>query len=441
MNGASLSLRRWHGGLLQFNCAALSMKKLFDKLSSLGLPAANISLRGLSLVARFALTLFMARYFTLGEIGLFGLFYSAAAAAPAFLGFGMNYFLNREIVGIPFDSALRRLRDRVAVSVAVATFVVFAFWLFEVAGAIPSITHLALLCPILILEAVALDIHYSLISLKRPLLANSLLFVRSAVWVFPYIVVAAVFPQSRNLGVLLWWWLAAIGVSFAVLAWHMRSWPWAEAGCYGFDVAWFRKTLAKSKLIYASDIGIVGTMFADRYILGSLSGLQQVGVFVFFWTIANSVQVLVGTAISQIVVPHMVEAHAAGGHAALHQILKRKTAEAAGLGIALSFMAIVAVYLVVPYLGHQEFGANINLLLILLVAAIIRSVSDVWNVALYSAGKDAAWAWINIFGLISTSLACFVGLNLAGMLGLAVATVVVAVLQWFARVYFLSTNR
>ena len=77
----------------------------------------NIGLRGLGLVSRFALMIYIAKYLDLDFVGAFGLVYGALAILPVFLGFGLNYRLNREIVELPIEDAGRRMRDRLSVTV------------------------------------------------------------------------------------------------------------------------------------------------------------------------------------------------------------------------------------------------------------------------------------------------------------------------------------
>ncbi|MFX9169486.1 hypothetical protein ABTN79_19710, partial [Acinetobacter baumannii] len=60
---------------------------------------ANMVIRGLGLVGRFVLTLAVARFCGLAATGVFGLVQGAAGSLPAVTSFGLNYMMNREIIG------------------------------------------------------------------------------------------------------------------------------------------------------------------------------------------------------------------------------------------------------------------------------------------------------------------------------------------------------
>jgi O-antigen/teichoic acid export membrane protein len=397
----------------------------------------NLSLRALSLVGRFVLAMFMARYFQLAEIGLFGLIYSATAVTPALLGGGINFFLNREIVRLDHGEALLRVRDRLLLSLAAAS--ILGIIIFGIASLTDVLQGIPVLWFVLVLifEVVAFDLHYSLISMKRPLLANGLLFVRSASWTFPFVMLAFPFPEIRSLEALLQCWLMASLLGAAIFVGVSKNWHWPTFRDRNFDAGWFKSVLGRSKLVYLSDIAIVGLMFADRYVLGLLDGLEAVGVFVFFWTIANSVQVLIATAVSQIALPHMVDAHTEGGRCALLALVKRKAMEAGVLGGGLSGVVCLVFYFVVQNLDKPQFLTYFWLLPMLLLVAIIRSISDVLNSALYSAGKDLAWASLNIFTCAFLVGAQYVGGLVVGVFGIVAAGLFVAFIQVISRCYFL----
>lgn len=406
----------------------------------LSLPILNLSLRSASLCARFALTLFMAKYLTLEEIGLFGLFFSATAAGPAVLGLGMNFFLNRELVKRPESVRLNLLRDRLVVSAISACIVSLTVLAIAAVFFNEYLNYFYIFFFIFIIEVLCLDLHFSLMILKKPLQANYLLFVRSALWVLPFVVISYFDSSYRNLIAVMLFWLGGLTISVIATIGVTKGWNWSSYKIINFEGSWFKEVIRKNKLVYVAEIGIAGTMFADRFVLGAESNLNQVGIFVFFWTVSNAVQVLSSSAVSQLALPYMLEAFKKGGAISVRKIIHKKSVNAIILASFLSLAAFSTIYLVMPIIGRPELTTNLNLLIVLLISTTIRSVSDVWSAGLYSVCFDKPWAYINIFGFISSLIFSYTGVIYFGLVGVAASTLIVSVLQLLGRSCFFELS-
>jgi O-antigen/teichoic acid export membrane protein len=406
----------------------------------IALPFLNLVLRLSSLSARFALTLFIAKYLTLAELGLFGLLYSATAAGPALFGFGMNFFLNRELVSRSESHRLDLLRDRLLVSATTAaTASLFALGIsFILLDEHPK--YFYFFAAIFTLETVCLDFHYSLLILKKPLFANSLLFIRSSVWVLPFIVAAYMDPAFRNLDTVLAFWLSGALFSIGLTIRFTRSWKWTSYNENGFETHWFKQVLRKNTLVYASDIGIVGTMFADRFVLSSSSDLQQVGIFVFFWSLANAIQILTNSAVSQIALPYILDAYNRLGVKGVRKIMHEKSIQALSLASAMSILIFFIVYMVLPLIGRGELSENMPLFAILLGSTTIRAISDVWSAGLYGIHRDKAWAISNLAGLFLSVVSSYFGIVYFGLIGLTTSIFIVSFLLLILRAHFLLSS-
>lgn len=388
--------------------------------------ALNAGIRAFSLLARFALAAYLAKYYALEDVGLYGIMYSITAAAPAILGFGFNFSLNREIATIDKANAYKKVRDRLVVSsllsLSALPLVVWAIGY----SAEKSAFILIVFSAILVAEVLSLDLHVSLICLKKAVLANTLLFARTALWVYPLIALGFYNPSSRTLDFLLTFWLCG-NITSLILVSAISSKKRIFGNAKGpIEWGWFREKLRSNHKIYLSDLSNVGIISADRFILANIVGLEAVGVYVFFWTIANSVQLLVNASITQISLPFKIEAFSKFGYTSLLPIVQDKSRQALLLGTALSLASFVFISLITPHFGKTEFTENNSVFIFLLIGAVIRGCSDIWNNGLYSAKLDNKWVTANITGAALTVIVGTIACWQFGMLGLAASTAFVS---------------
>jgi O-antigen/teichoic acid export membrane protein len=394
-------------------------------------------MRGAALVGRFALTLYFAKYFELSQIGTFGLIAGMAGLLPSLIGCGVNYFLNREIVGAEPLRAGTLLRDRLVLTLAMLLLAGLAFAAARAGGIVQAPPSLGVLAFILAGESIAFDVHMSLIGLRMPVAANFLLFVRSASWIFPVLVLGTIWPQLRTLGFVFWSWAAGVIASFIFLLILLRSWPFAAISRTRIDFAWIRRTVRRGWLIYLSDLGIGGQLYLERYVVNDLLGLRLTGIYTLYWTMANAVHVLVTVAVVQVALPDLVEAHRGANKTEWRQTFLRATGRMVAITIPLCVACAVIVLKVLPRLGIQQFAVSPYLFCLMLVGVTIRLLSDMASYGLYSRNLDTEFAATNIVGIVASLALSFILIARYGLMGAGVGMIVHAVLLLLLRAFLL----
>ena len=415
--------------MMEFSAIAPRSRRFANTL----LPLANIAMRGAGLVGRFALTLYLAKHFELSEIGVFGLIAGMAGLLPSLIGCGVNYFLNREIVGADPFRAGTLLRDRLVLTLAMLLLVALAFAAARAAGLLEAPASLGLLAFILASECIAFDIHMSLIGLRMPVAANFLLFVRSASWIFPVLALGMIWPQLHSLGFLFWSWAGGLSAGFVFLFILLRKWPFAAISRTPIDFAWILRTVRRGWLIYLSDLGIGGQLYLERYVVNVLLGLQLTGVYTLYWTMANAVHVLVTVAVVQVALPDLVEAHAQENKSVWRQAFLHTTSRTLVITIPLCVACAVVVLKVLPRLGIGQFAASPLLFCLMLLGVAIRLLSDMASYGLYSRNLDTEFAAMNIVGIVTSLALSFFLIGRYGLTGAGVGMIIHALLQLLLR--------
>jgi O-antigen/teichoic acid export membrane protein len=398
------------------------------------LPFANLGLRGLGLVGRLGLAIFLVRFFPLADVGSFGLIAGVVGMAPAILGWGLNYFLGRAIVDVPLPQAMQQMRRRLLitlVTVSVAATLTLAG--YALAG-VPWPPYMLPTMLLVVLECIAFDVQMSLIALRMSLAANLILFVRSAAWVFPAALAAFLHSELRTLSFMLWSWLAGVAVCYLVLgvmAWRARFPLRARAhpGQTWVD-DWARRG---GWLIYLNDIGIVGLLYFDRYIVTHFLGLEVAGAFTSYWSVANAVHILIFTGWLQPSLPHLVSALRRGDEADWRRQLVRLGRVIVGVGLSLSLLLFAAVVWGLPAVGVNRLQGYSALFALMLAGTVVRLLADLMHQAMYTRALDRPLALINILGIAITLIVSAGCIAAFGLLGAGIATLLTPLLLLLMR--------
>lgn len=393
----------------------------------------NVGLRGATLVLRFGLSFYIIKYLGLEAAGIYGLAVGAIGLMPAIIGWGLNYFVSRDIVGNEPAVALVKLKTRLIVSLlslAAGSVVIVGAALLT--GFPASGTHLLILV-LLWLETLALDIHLPLIGLELASVANLLVFIRFASWI-PFVAALGYFAtEARSLDIVFGAWIAANFVALATLAFVLRKWPLAMAMRSKPDFAWLRKILTGSWLIYISDLGLVGLTYLDRYVVSFLLGLSATGIYTFFWSLTNALQTLILTSVVQLALPKLVKAHREGSPAQWRAILNREIVKTLAFSVIFSFAIFAASEVIIRFLGMSNLREHRDLFALLLLAATFRSLSDLMNIGLTSTGRDKSYAMTNIAGVFISLGLALVGGYLWSLVGVGVSALMTAIILFLTR--------
>lgn len=404
------------------------------------IPLFNMFLRGMNLVGRFGLTVYITKYIGLEAMGVFGLVVGGLSMLPAFIGFGLNYFVNREIVGEAPEVAINKVKDRLLFTFSMTVLVVICFSLisnFDILD-VPKITLVIVF--ITIIECLGFDLHYSVISLGRPVIANVLLFIRTTIWTFPAIAMGIFYIEFRNLDFIWWCWALGLFIYGMSVISIIKSLDWQKHLTSSINLSWLISLTKKGPLIYLSDLGVVIVQMSDRFILALFLDIAIVGAYVFNFSIANAVYTLINSAFTQVAVPKFV------GLVKKDKYIDWKIEVERQFAIQFLASTVISVFVfamcyTVGMLGYIERSSTDNIVLIILLAGMIVKVqSDIVNYAFYSQNKDKLLIAINIG---SIPLFLFIEITIVyffGYIGVASALLIFSLAIYLLRLFFFKNH-
>lgn len=392
----------------------------------------NLALRGLALALRFALSFYIVKFLGLEAAGIYGLTLGVISSAPAILGWGLNYFVSRDIIGTSQESAGVEIRNRLIVTTITLAAVTALCLVCVLVADYPVRLLFVLVVLIVWMETYACDVHAPLISLEMPVLANVLFFIRSSLWI-PFIIAAGViYPQTRTLEIMYTAWAVSY-VLMALVFWRAVSgWPIAAIIRKPIRLDWLTQRLRSSWPIYISDLSNVGFVYIDRYLISFYLGLTLTGVYTFYWSLTNAVQTLLLTAVVQVSLPKLFKAHAQDEMGEWRDVMRMQFLKIAVLSVVFGAGMLFASEILFRVMGMSELGEHRSVFILLLLASITRSCGDLLSVGLTSLRKDRYFVFLNLFSVFMsvvmvTAMVPFFGLVGAGIAALTTAIAVAVV--------------
>lgn len=380
-----------------------------------------MGLRGLSLAAKFALTLFIAKFIGLHTLGIYGLVAGAAVIFPTVAGLGLIRVLSRNAVSQQLAEVTRMLHLCWGVQAAI-------YGLISLIGLgigiyLDQLAFVAIVLAIMFLEHVNSDLFILLNHLLRPCLANVLMFFRTAAWICVYMILAFMFPSLRELHILLMFWIGGGLVALAGFALAARDWPWLRPTPAGQHRKWFFQHLKASRTLYVNDIVNTVAQYTDRYLVSLFLGLEFTGVYVLFWSIGNALSNLVDTGIIQVSGPKLIDAHARQDRS-YWSVFRLLLIETVAISIVLAISTGIVGKIAIPYLDRPLVADWMRVLWLILLGFVLRMAYEVQGTIFYSRYKDSYTLFSGLFVIVLSIVANVILIPPFALDGAAIAIII-----------------
>lgn len=397
------------------------MSLLLQSLLKKDMPAAALimGMRIAMIGGKFILALFIARMMGLDTLGLYGLIVGFAAVGQVVARTGIFSSLARQAAYQQREELCRSLYHYGAGLVLLYS---VALAVFAAAGAVSGYFVLALLIVLVIAaEHISYDIFLLTNNLQRALLANSLLFIQSAGWIFLYMGLALVFPALLTLNALLLFWIGGSVLILALALFLTRAWPWAQARRVPLQPSWYIQKFKESVSLYCSETVNMIAQYIDRYIITLTLGLELTGIYVLFWQVTNAIANLIGAGVLQVFRPRLIIAHRDGDAPAFLKHARESAIKTFATGAGLCIAAGVIVPFLIPLAKEPAAMHYLPLLWVMLAGVLLRLGSDVLRNILYSRHQDRQLLMTNIIALAVSVPALLLFMHAFGIYGAAYA--------------------
>ncbi len=394
--------------------------KLYDRLKNKIERLVIFGLRGMTLVAKFALALFITKFLGLETMGLYGLILGATALSPFIMGFGLYSIINRYIVDIPLSQAMPVIVTRLFMTTVLYLILIPVMLMLNSFMGSPVPFDVALLsCLILFFEHIGMDTHGILTSRHKATLATILFFIRSGLWMLIYMVLAWFIEPLRTFEVLLYFWLGSLVTTMVILAGYLMAQK--RYKLIAFDFKWILTSIPKGRYMYLFEAGHIGGQFIDRFFITFLLGLETAGIYVFFWSLCNAAYNLTYFSVVQPNNPHVIGAAKRDDQPAFRAAVFYQQKQAAIWGGVCCLAVLIATPILIDLLDKPELSNYFWIIWVLLPTALLRLGADTLQNAIYAKSKDKIMGLICLASLSFSVVFLFILIPLFGLLGATLA--------------------
>jgi len=386
----------------------------------------NIVLRILSIVGKFLFTMYLIRYLTTHDLGVYSIFTTTVTIGSYILGIEFYTFSNREIMASIGNKKLISLYVQDQFLLYMFTYLFFFPTIIVVVFYFGILSWNLLWYFLVILATfhIAQELQRLLISISHPVIAIIIGTLGSGIWVYPAMILGLLFPWARTIDFSLFIW-SGFGIISCILGLkilHRRNivlfsprkpnWRWIMRG------------FSSSIIFFCYTILYLATMKIDYYILLFVESEAEVGILSFFSNIAMILVDFVTVGVSINFLPKLVETYHQNrlddyrkvSREFLHHTLKST------LILLPSF--IFGIHVITYFTENKELSSNIIVYYIFLLTSFVICVSMSFHYQIYAQRRDTSILLIIFLGFIIKVVFCLVLIPKLGILGASLATLI-----------------
>lgn len=347
----------------------------------------SIILRGITLFSKFFLLIYIAKVLPIEDLGVYGLFVTTLGFFLYFLGMDFYTYTTRELIGLPKEKWIYIIKDQfVFYALIYAIFLPVILVVFY--SGILEWKYLWWFYWLLILEHISQEFYRLLVAMQKPLTANIMLFIRSGLWCYIVISIMYGWSGTQGLSTLFLGWAIGAGLSLLIPLFILYRMEWGLAFTTPVEWQWIKKGVRVASIFFIGTLAIRGVLALDKTVIKMLSGDAAVGVYIFYFNIANAVQTFVDAGVVMHFYPKIIAAYQAKNYQEFNRLSKLM---GKGIIMALIVLVVSVVILIEPvlqFVNKAIYLENLSVLWILVGVSIITCLSLVPHYQLYAIHAD-----------------------------------------------------
>lgn len=344
-------------------------------------------LRAITLFSKFALVIMLAKLIPEGDVGVYGLISAAIGYAIFIVGFEFYTYSTREMIAYPREQWGWMIKNQAILAVIV--YIVFLPWLYFLYRyeILPPGTEFWFIS-LLVVEYISQEINRILITEQNQLLASFVLFLRQGAWCWVVVGMMLFMPSLRNIYTVFIAWLIAAAVACVIGGVYIARFT---RGCTkrGIAWSWIKKGIKLSLPMLTAALAMRGIFTFDRFAIKHIGGLEVLGAYVFFASMASAIQSFLDTIVISFAFPKLSKFAAEKKYVEFRSEFKSFAIKTAGMVLFLCVSCWLSGLLVLYWLNNQIYYQWYNLFILLIISTFVYCMSLIPHLGLYALRVDA----------------------------------------------------
>ncbi|RKX22201.1 MAG: hypothetical protein DRP35_02515 [Candidatus Zixiibacteriota bacterium] len=381
----------------------------------------NLILRGISLVSKFFLMFVMARLLSPEELGIWGLMNLSISISIILVGLDFYHFNAREILAVESSQYVYYIKDQFVLHLSSYLFFLPLLSILFIVEILPW-KYMLWFYLIFVFEHFSEELNRILVVLSKSAVANLSLFFRTGFWVYIIIYFLIEEPDLRELPTIWFGWVIGIILSIILACYALRKLPWNIIFEKSVDWGRIKKGISISLPLLVATLAFVTMQHLDRIFLKIYYSEAEVGVFTFFFNIANVAQVAIFTGVIMIIYPKLIESFQKKDFDQ-YKLSMRKMMKGIVLGLVILIIGeLISIKPVLKLVNKEIFNDNLNIFYLMLVNTSLLAISYIPHYSLFVRKMDFSIIFSTLVALVVAVIANFILVPAYGMVGAAFST-------------------
>ena len=261
-----------------------------------------LGLRGVSIGARFLLSFLIVKYISLEFQGEYSLLLTTVTVLMLVTGYDFYVFSNRFIIKHRAQTSYA-LVNQFAFHLLAYVLLFLIFLILSAIGVTYEYISITVLF-LLIFEHLGMEFFRVFIAIEKVLVANVILFVRTGSWPLVIIYQIIFTNQEISMGLIISYWLIASVLS--VILGFLFIYKELVGQKLSIDKKWIKKGVKVATLFFTATMAQKIIEFSDRYIIDAFLGAKSLGIYSFYFQLANVVNVIIFTVFISFMYPKII---------------------------------------------------------------------------------------------------------------------------------------
>lgn len=381
----------------------------------------TLTLRAMGIASRFLLTFLITKFISLEFQGEYTLVVTTVTLLIIFFGFDFYAYVGRLII--------KERKNEVFFLKNMLIFFFFSYIFLLIVLSIGSNVFKLKSIPfwtlyfLIVLEHLGQEFFRIYLALRKPLLANTLLFIRTGLWAL-IIVFGFLFLKKFTISIntiLNLWLLSAFLTCFLGFIFYPKINSFFKAKV---DFLWIKKGIIVGLTMFASTICLKIIEYSDRYLIDFYLGKKEVGIYSFYFQLSNIINVVIFTMYISFLYPDIIKGvydKSCQAVSKTQQIIRNKTLILVAVS-AILFFILSPVFL--GYINKPELDDNTLLYYIMLISTLFLNYSFASHYVIIGAEKESLIFKTTLYACVTNISLNIILIPLIGMYGSAVALLI-----------------